>query len=227
MKGTFATVIISILLIGLIAPLIGNTAKADPIMVYIRADGSIDPASAPITTSDSTTYTLTDNFNGSIIVQKDNIVFDGSNHVVNGFNVIEDLYNEYGIVLSNVTGVTIKNTMLMNSYDAIYLNQSSNSQIINNTIYDVGYGIRLYGMDEYQPYNNTISANNITACYQGIILYNTINNTIVANTLQRNTYGLYINEAYNNTIYHNDFVNSQIQAYCLSDEENSLSLIHI
>jgi len=33
--------------------------------IYIRADGSIDPPTAPITTADNVTYTLTDNITSS------------------------------------------------------------------------------------------------------------------------------------------------------------------
>jgi hypothetical protein len=38
--------------------------------IYIRADGSIDPQSAPISTSDNITYAFTGNINGSVVVQR-------------------------------------------------------------------------------------------------------------------------------------------------------------
>ena len=38
--------------------------------IYIRADGSIDPPTAPITTTDNITYTFTDNINDEIVVER-------------------------------------------------------------------------------------------------------------------------------------------------------------
>jgi hypothetical protein len=52
--------------------------------IYIRADGSIDPSTAPISTVDSVTYTFTDNINDSLVVERDNIVVNGAGHVLEG-----------------------------------------------------------------------------------------------------------------------------------------------
>jgi hypothetical protein len=41
--------------------------------IYIRADGSIDPSTAPISTVHNVTYTFTDNIYDSIVVERDNI----------------------------------------------------------------------------------------------------------------------------------------------------------
>ncbi|MEM3699489.1 MAG: hypothetical protein QXL57_01285 [Candidatus Bathyarchaeia archaeon] len=67
--------------------------------VYIRADGSVDPPDAPIVTFDNVTYTLTDNITSSgdgIIVERDNIIIDGSGYTIQGLKV----YPNKGIVLS-------------------------------------------------------------------------------------------------------------------------------
>jgi hypothetical protein len=51
--------------------------KAESGTIYIRADGSIDPPTAPISTVDNITYTPTDNIiNESITIQRDNILVD-------------------------------------------------------------------------------------------------------------------------------------------------------
>jgi len=53
--------------------------------IYIRADGSIDPSTANITTIDDFTYAFTDNIvNDEIVVQRDNIVIDGAGHTLQG-----------------------------------------------------------------------------------------------------------------------------------------------
>jgi hypothetical protein len=57
--------------------------------IYIRADGSVDPSDAPISSADNITYTLTDNIVGdvpadssAVIVERDNIVVDGAGFTI-------------------------------------------------------------------------------------------------------------------------------------------------
>ncbi|UCF59305.1 MAG: hypothetical protein JSV15_02530, partial [Candidatus Bathyarchaeota archaeon] len=52
--------------------------------IYIRADGSVDPDTAPITSMDNVTYTFTDNINDAIVVQRNNIIIDGNGHTLQG-----------------------------------------------------------------------------------------------------------------------------------------------
>jgi hypothetical protein len=55
--------------------------------IYIRADGSIDPSTAPIQRNGDT-YTLTDNifqsdiYATTIVIERDNIVFDGAGYTL-------------------------------------------------------------------------------------------------------------------------------------------------
>src|SRR3990170_8348515 len=51
--------------------------------IYIRADGSVDPATAPILRNGNG-YTLTGNVSSSIVIQKDDIVLDGAGYWING-----------------------------------------------------------------------------------------------------------------------------------------------
>jgi hypothetical protein len=54
---------------------------------YIRADGTVDPPTAPVSRNGDA-YTLTDDMfcdGDGIIVQKDNIILDGAGHAVNRF----------------------------------------------------------------------------------------------------------------------------------------------
>jgi len=55
--------------------------------IYIRANGSVDPPTAPISTLNNVTYTLTDNITStgiydSIIVERNNIVIDGDGYML-------------------------------------------------------------------------------------------------------------------------------------------------
>jgi len=52
--------------------------------IYIRADGSVDPDTAPISSVDNVTYTFTNNISDSIVVERDNIVVDGANYTIQG-----------------------------------------------------------------------------------------------------------------------------------------------
>jgi len=77
--------------------------------VYIRADGSIYPADAPISTINNITYTLTDNITSNthgIIVERSNIIIDGAKFTIKG-NL-----TDYGISLTGISNVTIKNTII-------------------------------------------------------------------------------------------------------------------
>ena len=69
-----------------------RTVKGDWVgIVTIRADGSVDPPTAPIATINNVTYTLTDNINGSVIVERSNIIIDGNKCVVQSFRIYEAL----------------------------------------------------------------------------------------------------------------------------------------
>ncbi len=75
---------LSLFLIGVLALTFSiQPVKAEPVTIYIRADGSIDPPTANITSTDNVTYTLTgnittDGFNNGIVVERNNTVLDGA-----------------------------------------------------------------------------------------------------------------------------------------------------
>jgi len=106
--------------------------------IYIRADGSIDPSTANITTSDYVTYTFTDNNYDSIVVERDNIVIDGKGYTVEGTG------SGTGISLSDRNNVTIKNMVVRAFERGIRLDDSSNNTISANNVTYNEYGIVLY-----------------------------------------------------------------------------------
>ncbi|MEM2130308.1 MAG: NosD domain-containing protein [Candidatus Bathyarchaeia archaeon] len=143
--------------------------------IYIRADGSIDPPTAPITTTDNVTYKFTDDIFDSIVVERNNIVIDGSGYTLQGgFGS--------GITLSERSNVTIKNTNIMFfQYPAgIWLNSSSNNRIYGNNITYNYYGIHLESSS-----NNNIFENNISNSW-GIVLSSSSNNSIYDNNITNN-----------------------------------------
>ena len=172
--------ILPLLLIGLLT----SAVRIQPVKasgtIYIRADGSIDPPTAPISSIDNVTYVLTDNIiNDSIVVERDNIVVYGAGYTVQGTG------SGTGIDLSGRTNVTARNIQIKTFTTGIYLSASSNYNKIsgNNITASSWSGIVVYNTFYYTY--NTISGNNIANNENGILLYscsnNISNNNIIAN----------------------------------------------
>lgn len=143
--------------------------------IYIRADGSIDPPTAPISSVDNITYTFTDNIYDSIVVERSNIVIDGSGYILQGSG------SGNGVELSN--NVTVRNTNIQGFSWGVYL-RSSHCILMGNNITENGGGIYLgYGLE-----NNTISGNKIAGnSGTGIFVeYSCSNNTISRNKISNN-----------------------------------------
>jgi parallel beta-helix repeat protein len=182
--------------------------------ITINADGSVTPSSAPIQQKGDT-YTLTSDVEGSIVVERNNTVLDGNEHIVAEISLI------------HMSNVIVKNFVLSIptivdsrfGFYAITIRDSSKVTIINNTITGI------WGIYELMGYfyagifvegggSNTIIKNNLVNNDYGIYLSGTKSNLIVENNIIDNetqagfsTCGIKFNEASNNTIYHNNFMN--------------------
>ena len=195
-----------LVLITLIAVLLtgvfGVTFKVEKVRasgtIYIRADGSIEPLTANITTADNVTYTLTGNINDSIVIERDNIVVDGVEYTVQG------LVSGTGISLDGRSNVTIKNMEIKAFQCGISLWRSSNNSISGNHIANNDLGMQL---DESS--NNIISENNITTGNEGIILiYSSDYNSIAENNISNNNYGVCLAwDSNSNSIFGNNITN--------------------
>jgi parallel beta-helix repeat protein len=160
--------------------------------IYIKADGSIDPPSAPIKRNNNI-YTLTDNINidlGSIvvegrvnwcgiIVQKSDITIDGGGYNLTGEEVWRSgnwrgVY--VGIWLSGLSNIAVKNVEVVNFFDGIYLGSASNIDVSGNTVSNNKRGISL----ELSS-NNKICKNKMEQNRIGICLYQSSTNTISEN----------------------------------------------
>ncbi|RJS77126.1 hypothetical protein CW667_04185, partial [Candidatus Bathyarchaeota archaeon] len=208
-RRTLSGLMFTLLLIGVLTLTVDiKQAKSEWTgTVYIRADGSIDPPDAPITTYDNVTYTLTDNITSSgdgIIVERDNIVVDGAGYTIQGTYD----YPYKGVDLTGRSNVTIKNMEINTFYYCILLNSSSSNSIVGNNITNNFDGIFLGDSS-----NNTISGNNITNNYYGISLGRSSNNTISGNNITNNDDGIYLRYSSNNTIVGNIFVDDGLIVY--------------
>lgn len=118
-------------------------ANAPSGTICIRFDGSIDPASAPISTSDNVTYTLTNNVtsNGDgIFIERDNVTLDGAGYILQGTGIRDSK----GISLVTVTNVTITKMNIVSFWEGIYLNGGWQNNIVKNRIASNNVGIDIY-----------------------------------------------------------------------------------
>jgi len=108
--------------------------------VYIRADGSIDPLTAPIYTVDNITYTLTGNVTSDadgIVVERSNVIIEGNGYTLQGSRALLSK----GIDLTGRSNVTIKNMNIETFEVGINLIFSNNTIAGNNIIANSEYGI--------------------------------------------------------------------------------------
>jgi parallel beta-helix repeat protein len=200
-------------------------AKAAEI-IYIRADGSVEPEGTPISTLDNVTYTFNDNINASMLVERDNITVDGAGHTLFGSGPV------YGIEIDGRKNVTFRNiqvraigkigiwfidssncsvleNMIMDSGCAFRFDRSSNNSVVGNTITRNTSG----GYIQDSSNNNTIRGNTISDNQAGAIsIYSSLNNSIVGNTIKNNTRGILIGSSSNNTsIINNVFIRDGLE----------------
>jgi len=218
-------------------------------IIYIRAEGSIDPPTANIATIDNVTYTFTDNINDSIVVEKNDIVIDGAGYTLRGY-VLEWGWESgsRGIDLTGRTNVTIQNMQIRNFNDGIWLEGSSSNNINGNSLIKNGYGVRF----QYSCNYNSVSRNNITdggiefdyssdynivfensftATYDvSILLYGSSNNSIygnnITNSLGSGGHGsVWLYESSNNSIFGNNITANSLNGITVS-YDSSYNSIH-
>jgi len=167
--------------------------------IHIEADGTVDPANAPIRQNGSV-YILTDDlmFNdssGGLIVEKDNIVLNGGGHALELYNNPDD---GVGITVSQGSNITITGI----SSRTVSLNQSTNCTIMNSSI--------LLGFTDDWSVNLSSSNNNsILGNVMATMMFeNSSNNYMAGNILNGGTiirYGptIVLSDSFNNTICEN------------------------
>ena len=209
-KQTASIILQALLLVSILAfPFNIRPIEAEG-TIYIRADGSVYPPSAPISTVDRITYTFTGNISDSIVVERNNILMDGAGYTVQGDGIGR------GVDLSGRTNVTLTN-MKIETFDyGIYLSGSNYSAVSGTEI----ASSNIAGINLYCSFNNRISGNNITAnVYEGVYLYSSSNNTISGNNIKDNGYGVSSYYSSNDRSFHNNFINntSQVDTQATTD----------
>jgi len=171
-------------------------ANAQNGTIYIRADGSVEGTDT--IQRNGYTYNFVSDINGSIIVERNNVVLDGAGYKLLGNG------NENGITLRDIQNVTIKNFKLSSFNIGIVVMGSDDNTILDNIVME-----NFRGLDLTASENNTISGNHIAYNTDGIAIEN-VNNSIVENTITNNTnigiflYGAGYNNIIGNTIIDNN-----------------------
>jgi len=173
--------------------------------IYIRADGSVEPSTANITSADNVTYYFTDNIYDSIVVERDNIVIDGAGYTLQGTG------SGTGIDLCPISNGTVKNTKITNFgtgiyYDGWIFGTYGNCTIVGNTLSNNVHGFYCYNSDSH-----TIIGNNVSNNIQGIHIYDSNNNVLLNNIVSSNTdAGIFLFVTRGNTISANTISNNGV-----------------
>ena len=206
--------------------------------VYIRADGRIEPVTAPISTLDNVTYTVIGNINESIVIERSDIIFDGAGHLVDGSGAGRGLYASnvedvtikkiriegfyYGIELALCSRITVvESNVTANGYDGILVDQSSESYISLNKVSSNGNdGLKLLNSSS----NNVITENTITLNNDdGIQLSDSPQNTISDNTISQNSdVGIYALNSSTTTVIGNTVTNNRNGLEMTSSHSNEV-----
>lgn len=166
--------IIKLFAIDLVLALILLPFSLDGSQNQVRADNS------PIFIDQDTV--LGSDITGSVKITNDNITLDCQGHSIVGSG------SGSGIFLKERKGAVVKNCKISNFSQGIYLESSSNNQLIGNEVFE----------------NET-----------GISLWCSSDNLVIENNISNNDYGIYLMCVFlssNNLIYHNNFINNKDQA---------------
>lgn len=185
--------------------------------VYIRADGSIDPSTAPIMTVDNITYTQTGNISSDadgIVIERDNIIVNGADHTVTGAGAVSSM----GVKIYERSNITIENMRVEGFYIGLLLVRSSYCTLSgNNIIANVHNGIQFSYCS-----NNTVSGNTVAGNNKGFWLIWSPNNTVSGNTVTNNKDGVVLGDSDNNIVTDNYAANNGRGLYLYGSSDNNI-----
>jgi parallel beta-helix repeat protein len=173
--------------------------------IYIMADGSVEGTDKIQRVGDI--YTFTGNIEGSIFVEKNNIVIEGAGYKLqsSGGNVgidireknnvtvrnlkIEDFLGSCGILLIDTINCNIIRNNLTDNFKGIEMTGiSSQNRIAENRVQNNSAGIEIYSTNPGS--GNVISENEVSNNHFGIQIKDFFNTNISGNIITSNTWGL-------------------------------------
>lgn len=175
--------------------------------IYIMADGSVKPSTAPIQRDDDI-YTFTNDINNPIVIEKDNITISGNGRVVQGaFNVSDGLH------LSGRNNVTIQNTTIKGFWSGVFMWGSTNIVLTCNTLTNNEHAVRGYNCLGIDIIGNNMITNGRSGPFwfsgSGVTLSGSLNSNIGENDIINNGYGIYIYDSSTIHIYGNNITQSE------------------
>ena len=183
--GDRRAALILLLVLGSLMITISNigVTEASGTTIHIRADGTVE--GTHMIKCNGSVYTLTGSiYGGCIIVEKSNIIIDGQGHTLSGQGA-----PMYVVHLQSVEDVTIKNMVIRDGLNGIFIDESTRVTITGNTITKIPRG--------YPPLPMA-----------AIILHHGGSNSIVGNNIIDNFVGIHLSNSFNNKIYGNNFINN-------------------
>ena len=201
--ATALTLILTSLMLLVAGALFANLSSAnffpdpgpDLPRIYIRNDGSVEPAMAPIERAGNL-YKLTDNIVlYTIEIQRDNIILDGAGYTIQGNASRIKGYDEgnNGVIVTGRNNVTITRLNFEQGDTGVRISGSSNITVVDNTFFN---GITT-GIATKDSSFVLIESNNFTSIYGPDILCSGTANTIRGNTLTDGAYGIKLEGASN------------------------------
>jgi len=169
--------------------------------VYIRANGSVDPITAPISNITNVKYIFTGNITGSVVIERGSIDVDGAWFTVQGTGT--------GISISGSASNVALTNLIVKGFERGIDISSHNNRIYKNTITGNTYGIYVEGSTG----NNEIDENMLTKNIYGVYTYHSSSNRIWGNSLIQNSHGITLvgyphfpeyNRVHGNTLMSND-----------------------
>lgn len=167
--------------------------------IYIKPDGSVEPASAPIIRHGNG-YKLSDNVYDSIYVQRSGITLVGGGYTIQGSGT------GFGVHLYGVSDVKLKNLIVKGFDQGIDLDHSDNNIILRNIVTQcANNGIRLTASSHNVVMKNEVYSNS----WDGVVLRTAGSSGSTDNIVTRNK------------VYDNNIVGIRIRNQ--EDERNSIT----
>jgi len=191
--------------------------------VRICNDGTIDPASTPIQRMGDK-YVFTGDVNAAIIIEKGNIVIDGSGYTLKG--PYNGTRTDEWMIGQGPDAAPTNGSLWTTGIDFDVVTKPNNVTIKNLNIWNFYIGMYVW------TFNNTISDNSVTENIVGILLSGD-SNTIMDNNIADNDEGIFF--GVNNpaqVLLHivltgNSFVNNGVHfSGCTCQEYNETEAIH-
>jgi hypothetical protein len=216
-KIILPTALALLLIISCIVPLQVGKAQL-PSQIYIKADGSVTPATAPIQSVGNVYKVTADIYNTSLIVERNNIVLDGQGFTLQGNG---SLNNQAAINLTCI-GVTVEHFHI-NGWQVGVLGNFDSNRVVNNDFANNHFDIAIYA-NNYQITQNYLSyvriqGNNIdisqnqirTRSYTAFWISSSSGIVIESNeiTFSSDTTSFIGSDSGNIQVYHNNFLNPQ------------------